>query len=620
MIQQRTVHPGQGALAALARVLVALVATGTGATAHAQMCPTCVPLNDLGPGTYQGEQGGLYPGGTNDVPAAHAAAALHAARGVVPRDTSGAPDPDGLIGVIGMGVSNLGQEWRELTRRVEADAGYGGHLVLVEGAVNGGVTTILKDPSGPYWPTLDDRLVAAGLTPEQVQVVILETAVPPVPPLPFPANAQRLRDDLAEVVRLIHVRLPAVRIVFLTSLTYAGHSMIWLTEPGSYEDGFAVKWLIEDQVGGDPDLEYDPRRGPVRAPVLVWGPYLWANGTTPRSDGLVWLPGDFQPDGFHPSASGEEKVADLYEAFLAQSPAARAIFRPRSGVTRASQPIEKDASLDAAQPNVPLGAAPEIDVFLPDLTALVASSVAPYSGRILYAKLALEPSNRGGQIAATGLTDTTWSETGVTAATAPAFDGIASRPLAITSNETLAEWNVTEWVASATTGAGDIVAFGLVKTSPTLLATFLARESGRPGWLSVAIDREPGGIEPFCPALPTSTGTAARLLSTGSAALSAADLGFTLSDLPPFAVVLPFVSTASVNLVLAGGDVCVGGVLTRLPLVQANQFGRGTFAVDWSASGMNVLPGDTRTVQAVFRDLVPEGFRTTSALVVKFRP
>jgi hypothetical protein len=38
------------------------------------------------------------------------------------------------------------------------------------------------------------------------------------------------------------------------------------------------------------------RRGPVRAPLLLWGPYLWADGATPRkSDGLFYAPEDLGP-------------------------------------------------------------------------------------------------------------------------------------------------------------------------------------------------------------------------------------------------------------------------------------------------------------------------------------
>jgi hypothetical protein len=35
-----------------------------------------IPLNDLGPGSYNGFTAGLYPAGLNTPPAAHAAAAL----------------------------------------------------------------------------------------------------------------------------------------------------------------------------------------------------------------------------------------------------------------------------------------------------------------------------------------------------------------------------------------------------------------------------------------------------------------------------------------------------------------------------------------------------------------
>lgn len=597
-----------------------IVALACSEPARAQTCPSCVPLSDLGAGTYQGEQGGLYPGGSNDAPPAHAAAALHAARGVVPRAADGTPDPDGFIGVLGMGFSNLGQEWREVTRRVEADPGVGGHLVLIEGAINGGATPQLKDPSGPYWPVLDDRLVAAGVTHEQVQVVFLETSAPPVPGLTFPGSAEFLRDELAEVVRLIHLRLPNVRLVFLSTLIYAGYSSIWLTEPGNYEDGFGVKWLIEDQINGDPDLEYDPRRGPVRAPVLTWGPYLWANGATPRSDGLTWMPGDFESDGFHPSPSGEDKAAELFIDFIEASPAAQAIFRPRPGMSRSARPVQRDAGLDVSRPHLALGAASDFDVFEPELTSIVASSVAAHVGSAHYAKLALEPSNRSGQIEAVGLTDTTWDEATVTASTAPAFDGLASRPIAIVSSETLAEWNVTPWVAASTTPAGGAVAFGLVKVAPTLLATFLSKDAGRPGWLSAAFDHAPGGIEPFCPGLPTSTGATALLLSTGSASLSAADLSFQLSNLPPLAFILPLIGAAPATLQLAGGDVCVGGELVRLPLLQADAAGRANFTADWSPQGAAVLAGETRAVQGVFRDVVASGYRTTSALVITFRP
>src|SRR6266851_9929739 len=48
-----------------------------------------VALPDLGKQTYQGEQGGLYPGGQNAPPPAHLKAGLALARRIVPLDEEG---------------------------------------------------------------------------------------------------------------------------------------------------------------------------------------------------------------------------------------------------------------------------------------------------------------------------------------------------------------------------------------------------------------------------------------------------------------------------------------------------------------------------------------------------
>ncbi len=74
--------------------------------------------------------------------------------------------------------------------------------------------------------------------------------------------------------------------------------------------------MIEEQLKLEPELNYDPKRGEVKAPWLSWGPYLWANGTTKRADGFFYEERDFGCDGTHPSAAGQRKVAELLLNFF----------------------------------------------------------------------------------------------------------------------------------------------------------------------------------------------------------------------------------------------------------------------------------------------------------------
>ena len=56
------------------------------------------------------------------------------------------------------------------------------------------------------------------------------------------------------------------------------------------------------------------------APWVDWGTYNWADGLSPRSDGLTWECADFVTDGTHPSTSGREKVAQILLAFAHAEP------------------------------------------------------------------------------------------------------------------------------------------------------------------------------------------------------------------------------------------------------------------------------------------------------------
>jgi hypothetical protein len=114
--------------------------------------------------------------------------------------------------------------------------------------------------------------------------------------------------------------------MFLTSRIYAGYASVPLNpEPYAYEYGFAVQWAIQAQISQIRTGTIDPVADNLDykknvAPWMAWGPYLWADGSIPRSDGLTWDRSEFMPDGTHPNAKGREKVAHLLIDFFLNSP------------------------------------------------------------------------------------------------------------------------------------------------------------------------------------------------------------------------------------------------------------------------------------------------------------
>jgi len=130
-------------------------------------------------------------------------------------------------------------------------------------------------PSGSistrYWTYVGERLAAIGVTPKQVQVVWIKQA-DAGPAQGSPDYAKTLQSELSRIVRILPRRFPNIRLAYISSRTFGGYERTSLDpEPYAYESGFSVKWLIEQQINGDPSLNYDPIKGQVRAPCLIWG-------------------------------------------------------------------------------------------------------------------------------------------------------------------------------------------------------------------------------------------------------------------------------------------------------------------------------------------------------------
>ncbi len=78
---------------------------------------------------------------------------------------------------------------------------------------------------------------------------------------------------------------------------------------------------------GKPELNYDAAKGPVRAPWIAWGPYLWADGMKASKSGLSYAREDYRADdGTHPAESGRMKVAVRLLEFLKADATSRGWF------------------------------------------------------------------------------------------------------------------------------------------------------------------------------------------------------------------------------------------------------------------------------------------------------
>lgn len=274
-------------------------------------------------------QVGLYGSGQTTRPAAHDAAGRSIAESIVPID--------GRIVMVSIGMSNTYQEFGRFRMRAETDPSVNANLTIINGAQGSRPADVWDSPTDATWDEVDQRLADAGLSPNQVQVAWIKHAVrsPMFPPLDFPEHPETLQTILEDVIKALKIRYPNCVLAYVSSRTraYNTNQAAQSPEPASYENGFAVQWMIERQIAGDADLRFEGADPP--APWLSWGPYFWTDGTgaaegeppspyDARSDGLIWTCADVDRDGVHPSpptpdpaeATGEFKVGDQLMAFF----------------------------------------------------------------------------------------------------------------------------------------------------------------------------------------------------------------------------------------------------------------------------------------------------------------
>ena len=274
---------------------------------------------------YKGEDGGLYGGGRNEPPRTHQLAAQEALAKTAPLDAQGKPSKDGKVVFVSLGMSNTYGEFAMFKEVADRDPQKSPDVLIVNGAVGGAGVSSWARPASGTWQTVAERLKAANVSPEQVQVAWVKHAEPGPSPDAFPLQyARKVKDDIASSLAITRSTFPNLRIAYLSSRIYGGYNIAGIRrvnpEPFAYETAFSVRWVIQDQITRE-------NEGKVEGPVLLWGPYLWADGVRPRKgDKLVWERKDLGEDGVHPSEIGREKVVKFLVEFFKTDAGARTWF------------------------------------------------------------------------------------------------------------------------------------------------------------------------------------------------------------------------------------------------------------------------------------------------------
>lgn len=216
-------------------ILTAVLLTGEPVTAVDTTTPT--PLTQLGTDTYYGEQGGLYPGGQNEPPAAYKSELDQLALGLA---------SDNQLVVLGLGMSmmqNAMSGWEPFAN----GPGTNPNMIVVNGAI-GSNQQRWADPNNAVWDRGVQMLAAVGLTPADVDIVLYHNAWSGPSSLPFPDHAINMLNSITGTMGTIADKYPNTQLILVTNRHYALSPTSKHPEPYAYEEGFSWKWLVENRI------------------------------------------------------------------------------------------------------------------------------------------------------------------------------------------------------------------------------------------------------------------------------------------------------------------------------------------------------------------------------------
>lgn len=280
----------------------------------------------------------LYLDSLNQMPAQHRAQGQSIAAGIKPLNASGNLDAaNGKILAIAEGMSNTRDEMNSFktvlaNRKSELHSAFAFENLSQGGCdlfcwVNNGAGASNKQVQIALVKHSNNRPQKPDGTPEDPN-----SAFPDKTSKSFPKHAQITKAQLKTRLLAMKRQYPNLKMVFFTSRVFGGWSCAPTgndyREPVAYEEGFAVKWLIDDQITGrDPDLRFAGENAP--APWIAWGPYLW--------DAQKWTQDLFKSDGVHMCEKGTSLAGQMWFDFLMKDNTARPWFA-KSGTTLVQEP------------------------------------------------------------------------------------------------------------------------------------------------------------------------------------------------------------------------------------------------------------------------------------------
>jgi hypothetical protein len=313
----------------------------------------------------------LYRDSSNQMPSWHRAKGEAIARALQPLNASGGVDlANGKLAAIAEGMSNTRDEMNAFnallaSRKSELNPAFT-FANLSEGGcdlmcwIAKGVGTINKQVQIAFIKHSNNRPQKSDGSPENPN-----SAFPDKASKNFPTHAQTTKAQLKTRVLAMKKQYPNLKMVFFTSRTFGGWTCAPTgsnyREPVAYEEGFAVKWLLDDQITGrDPDLRFEGANAP--AAWMAWGPYLW--------DAQKWTQDLFRSDGAHMCEKGTAIVGQTWFDFFMGDNTARPWFA-KGGTTLVEERESANASyagefaLWQNYPN-PFNAQTEIQFSLPE--------------------------------------------------------------------------------------------------------------------------------------------------------------------------------------------------------------------------------------------------------------